>query len=253
MADNFEISGLRFWQGPPSALASRFMEVQELRSEFYEAQFLWNGRSKEEIRHYVGRLTSKDWIDPNAAVGRAARGAQRRFNSKVTAAFDERTNRLDGFMYAAENVSSRIEAGLNKLHVPAEIAVRFGDKERSKKLEAGSQYVWGSEYVTRESRAGLSTVLCALTLEAYDQSLRGSWYPWGEEILLKQSLNLWDYEPDGGDPQLIEGEKGFGPGSRPTHQERWVLLPNIKKVADRVNRIPLGSAALFLARDTMDS
>ncbi len=213
---NFEVDGLRFINVPPADLAERFPEIQDFRLSNYSRLI---DRPPEQIEHFVGRLTVEFWSDPNLAVGKVARSAQRRFNPRVVMALDDQTDEIAGYTYMAGNVSSKIEKLLRKLHTPDKIATYSGNRERKFKMERSMFYAWGNEYVT-DGRAGLPTVLAAINIGNYPEFIRGTWFPWDEEEELKGNLNVWGYRREG-EPEDLEGDKGFGEGSDPTHQEIW--------------------------------
>ena|SRR3990167_7591484 len=247
---NFEIEGLRFERDFPDAFVDRFDEIQDLRRNYYQNVFQ---RSPEEVEHFVNHLTPENWSDPNNSIGTTARSGQSRGFPIVSAAFNAHTNSLVGYMYAARNVSSKLEPVLNRLHVPLKISEHVGDLERNKKIRFKRDYVWGSEYVHTDKIKGLVPILGALTLGTYRRSeLRTTWYPWDEETELKSRLTEWGYKWDQGKPTPIEGENGFGIGSKPTKQERWVA-PSVHTVLDNILDIKGAVAALGSAQRTLEN
>ena len=115
--DDYDIGGLRFERLAPAELEGRFDEIQSLRQRFYERVYEGK-RSQHEIDRFVGRLTLEKWSKPNTAVGNTAIEAQKRTGAKLLAAFDEKTNEIEGFVYLAENVSSKAERVMAKAHIP---------------------------------------------------------------------------------------------------------------------------------------
>lgn len=243
---SYDIDGLRFERLAPVELEDRFGEIQTLRRLFYERVFRGK-RSFLEVITFTDRLTRENWSQPNASVGKTAKEGQRRAEAQVLVAFDEQTNRIEGFMYSAENVSSRLELGMAKAHMPKALRSPIGNFERAAKLNRGRYYVWGSEYVHDPERTGLPPVLGALGLEGYDPNLIGTWYPWKEETELKRQLMQWGYRWDGNSPEPIPD--GFGVHSRSTAQERWTAP--VGYAVGRIEQLPGASVALEQARATM--
>ena len=232
----------------PHELAGRFNEIQALRDRFYTRVF--GERPPDEITHFVNRLTLAKWSDPGAAVGNTARHGQARTNPLVVAAFDDHSDEIVGFAYAAENVSSRLEPKLTKLHVPSVIAQKVGDKERSKKVQQNKQYVWGSEIVYEADRAPYAPVIGALLLKGFDADLQGTWYPWKEEVELKQLLEQWGYVSSQDDPELVYGNRGFGFGTKSAYQERWVI-PRIGDAVAAIQAQPGMEAIIAQSQDEL--
>lgn len=238
-----DINNLRFERTHPAKLADRFAEIQALRRRFYQREFAT--RPDEQVDHYVGRLTVAKWSDPNTAVGNTAITGQRRNNPQVVAAFDTETDRLAGFMYAAENVSSKYERRLSG-RVPNVVASAVGTLERAQKLRQDRYYVWSSEYVHDNDHPGLIPVLGALMVEGFDTSRPGTWYPWDEQTALKETLTSWGYAWDEGDPSSAD----FGLNSSPTKQERWVV-PQLAIAEMAIREMPGMTEALELAHANM--
>lgn len=255
-----EAEGLRFRRLHPRDLEGRFDELQDLRLGFYRRVFQSGElpenmrRSDREVRHYVGRTTLSNWSNPNAAVGTVALNGQRRRRPQVVAAFDDRTNEIVGFMYAAENTSSGIERKALNHGVPAVVTAPIGLLERVPKwLGTSKHYVWGNEYVHDGSRPGIVPVFGALSLEAYEgrrAEFPVTWYPWQEEVGLKNEIMSWGYRWDGGEPRDIVGDEGFGINSRATTQERWTA-PSAGEAHARIIQLPGVTEALAQARDSM--
>ena len=243
-AVNYDIDGLRFERATPYDLGTYFDEIQDLRSRFYEKVF--RQRSPEEVAHFVGRLTYATWLEPNGSVGKTAKEGQRRAQASVLAAFDDKTNDIVGYMYSAENVSSKVENSMAKMHMPKVLRTPVGNFERSFKLNRGNYYVWASEYVHDPERTGLSPILGSLSLEGYDPNLFGTWYPWKEESVLRRHLTDWGYRWDGGRPDDVNG---FGANARPAQQERWVVPVSL--ALDRIGQLPGAAFVLEQARATM--
>ncbi|OGL29374.1 hypothetical protein A3D14_00020 [Candidatus Saccharibacteria bacterium RIFCSPHIGHO2_02_FULL_47_12] len=243
--DDYDIGGLRFERLAPAELEGRFDEIQSLRQRFYERVYEGK-RSQHEIDRFVGRLTLEKWSKPNTAVGNTAIEAQKRTGAKLLAAFDEKTNEIEGFVYLAENVSSKAERVMAKAHIPRVIRKPIGGIERAFKQDIDRFYVWGSEYVHNPERTGLPPILGALGLEGFDPNLTGTWYPWHEEADLKRHLTSWGYVWDGGKPEEI---KGFGSGYRGAMQERWTAP--LGYAIGRIEQLPGASVALEHARATM--
>lgn len=247
---NFDIGNLRFWRGHPALLPATFPEIQELRTKHYTREFGRAGRSEAEIAHYIGRLTNESFNSPQKAVGKTARSGQVRLSAVATAAFDEGNGELRALMHGARNVSSKYEPKLNELHVPKLITSRIGNYERARKLDGKQEYVWGSECVYDEDRSGLTETLFALQLEAYDPSLRGTFYPWTEEDRLRLDLTGLGYRWDGNKPRPLLGDKGFGEGSKPTYRSRWVV-PSIEQVISCIGNISGAEDALSQAHERL--
>lgn len=245
-----DVSDLQFRRNHPEAFEDRFDEIQALRLEFY-AEVFKKRRSIEEIKHFVGRLTRESWSEPNGGVGTTARSAQRRMNPQAVVAFDAETDAIKGLMYTAENVSSKYEPKLNKLHAPEKLAAWVGNKERQRKVEHNLQYVWTSEYAHSLSRADIAPVLAVLALETYDPMLRGSWWLWTEEQQLRDNIRGWGYSWNGAPPQTIEGENGFGVGSQPAVEQLWIV-PSIGVALHRLEQSSAVEEAVVHARTTLN-
>jgi hypothetical protein len=243
-----DLSNVRFERKHPQEFEDFFAEIIDLRLEHYKSVFL--ERSPEELRHFVGRLTLEKWNDPNAGVGTTARSGQRRFNPQTTVAFDTETEEILGYSYAAENVSSKWETRLNKLHVPQKIAAPVGAFEREWKVSHDEQYVWMSEAVLGANQAKLIYPLMVSTLDFYDQQLHGSWFPWDKEKLLKMNLGRVGYKPlKGAAPSVVDGEANFGSGAEDTSEELWVV-PHIDQIPKLVEHL-IGREVVAQLRDSL--
>lgn len=244
--DFSNLDGFRFETLQPRDIAHRFDEIQDLRLDHYEKVFEGR-RSDAEIAHFVGRQTLSTWTKPDSAVGRTAAIGQSRPGAAVTVAFSDRSNDIWGYMYAAENVSSAKERLLTKLHAPKDFREKVGERERARHMKEGKVWVWGNEYVHDPRVPELAPVLAAICLSQFGQALKGTWYPWGEELDLHDNLRQWGYVRDGSKPQPQKGNAGFGIGSNPPYQTRMVLLPNIAVAQTKIRQIPGARDAIDLA------
>jgi hypothetical protein len=243
MPQTYDVSaeGLRFVRVHPYAIANRFTDIQDLRRQHYGEVF--THRSPQEVDHFVGRLSVASWSNPNAGIGVTARHGQRRSDPRVVAAFDERSGDLKGFMYAALNVSSRLEPFMS-------ITADIGERERARKIENGRFYLWSNEYVHDPDYAHVVPVLAALSLEAYDKELGGKWYPWIEEAVLRNNLRTWGYCPNGLRPEQLQGEQGFGAGSIAAEQEPWTV-ESIDYACNRILKLPGAAQAVEEAHQSL--
>lgn len=243
LGSNYEIDGLRFATGEPHLLAGRFPEIQDLRQLHYERVFVPHGRTVEQVSNFVGRLTVESWADPNCGVGATARADQERRFPRVTVAVDDTSGQIEGFVYTAQNASSKAGAILRKLHVPEGLVHGVSQLEIDKKFGEMRQYVWSSEFVHKGERDGLPTMLEFHALAKRNHKLRPTWFPWREEDELREHLVAWGYKPVGKDQVRVSGKTNFGRGAHDTTQEYW-RAPSNQQVIDNIHNLEGATAAI---------
>lgn len=222
---------LEYFVGPPAYFPIDDA-IQSLRAQHYGNEFVGRGRTLGAVTQFLERTTVEGWDDPNESDlrGRFAKPL-------VISGFDNVSGALEGYVYGANNASSKRGQPLGalerwgKLHVPIE------------------QLLDGRYLLIREAIGPDEVTIAGMTVvlaSRYRKDQPMAVWPYNEEPTLIKRLNEWDVpqmyveEPDGSKMPEYTLEHVFG-DHRPTVEQYHFVERHLENLIDRlleIDRVP---------------